>query len=169
MRSSVSLAKFEVEFPKMLAQFNIVPGARSTKSPRFNEIDAACRFMIANAVKESIARGKLSVEDLTATTTFAVAMIEFMAVNGGLEMDDVRELQGTVPANEIPKAAGSILRNAAEFSKSVSNGILRYNALVKKGKSVAVFDKIDDALEQFLVQRDLAYLSILGDVKDQLK
>ena len=170
LRTSVSLSKFEVEFPKMLAHFEIKAPTRSTKSARFNEIDAACNFMLANAVRLAKQSGQLSSsDDLTAVTTFSAAMCEFMGANGGLEMADVTELQGSVPVHAIPKAAGGLLSSGADFSKSVSGGILRYGALLKKGKSGDVFAKIDDALEQFLVQRNVDYLSILGAVKDDLK
>ena len=154
----------------MLERFKIQAGTRASKSKRYNEIEAAFRFMLTNALRIAAKDGKLrNVEDMTAAGIFSAALCAYVGANGGLSDDEVRELQGFLPANVFPKAAGNILASAKEYGTAVSQGLLKHQALVKKSKSNRVIAEIEDSLEQFIRQRDLGYLAIFGRVVGRLK
>ena len=170
LRSSLSLHKFEAEFPRLLERFKIEVGSRASKSARYNEIEAVCRFVLTNAMLMAAKDGNLkNAADMAAAGTFSAAMCAYFGANGGLSDDEVRELQGAVPANVFPKAAGNVLSSAKEYGTAVSIGLLKHQALRKKSKSNRAVADIEDVLEQFLCNRDVGYLSIFGRVADRLK
>jgi hypothetical protein len=169
MRSALSLHKFESEFPRVLEAFKIVPNRRASKTERYAEIESAARFMLEHAVAQASRAGKLKThDDLAAAAAFSAILCDYLGSNGGLDDGDVRELQGFVPASVFPKVAGQLM-GRGDFKTIVSKGIFKYDSINKKSKHERLMHQIQDAITQFVCQRDLQYLGVLGTTIDELK
>lgn len=170
LRGALSLHKFEMEFPKVLEAFQIAPNRRASKSARYAEIEAVARFILERSLADAAAKGKLKdQDDLSAAATFSAWLCNYLGSNGGLEADDIRELQGMVPGFVFPKVAGKLMTSTDDFRAILSKGLVKYETIAKKSKYQHVIGQMDDAMTQFVCQRRTEYLSVFGTVVADLK
>jgi hypothetical protein len=95
LRDSLSLHKFEMEYPKVLETFKIAPNRRGSKSKRYAEVEGAARFILERSVKEATRLGKLkSQDDLAAAAAFSAMLCDYLGRHSGLEEAEARLLGG---------------------------------------------------------------------------
>ncbi len=170
LRDTLSLHKFEMEFPKLLETFKIVPNRRASKTERYAEVESAARFILEGALKEAARSGKMNTQDdLAAAAAFSALLCAYLGTCGGLEDSDVRELQGFVPGYVFPRVAAHLMKSSGDFRTIVSKGLFKYESMSKKGKGTQVLERLEDNVVQFICQRDPQYLEALGQSLGDLK
>jgi hypothetical protein len=163
LRDTLSLHKFEMEFPKVLETFKIAPNRRANKTERYAEIESAARFILERVIKDAARQGKMKAQDdLAAAAAFSAMLCDYLGRHGGLDDADVRELQGFVPGFVFPRVAAQLMQSSGDFRTIVSKGLFKYDSLNKK-KANPTLDRLEDNLTQFICQRDPQYLTLLGE------
>src|SRR5688572_7532316 len=86
LRDTLSLHKFEMEFPKVLETFKIAPNRRASKTERYAELEAVARYILERVVKEAERAGKMKQQDdLAAAAAFSALLCNYLGRCGGLE------------------------------------------------------------------------------------
>jgi hypothetical protein len=61
------------------------------------------------------------------------------------------------------------MTSSGDFRTVLSKGLIKYEQIAGKSKYEPVFDRMDDALTQFVCQRRTEYLSIFSEIVGSLK
>ena len=98
-------------------------------------------------------------------------LVDLLGGQTKLPQRERRELQGTVPGYDFPRAVAKLLgaKPGDVVAKAVTNGLMKHVKVKGKRKFKKVVAAVEDELTQFVTQRDEKYLGVLGRHMESLR